>query len=145
MDDVRLASVDPALADGISKSSSLKLATLTRAIAEWIVVQVPVNDPRLEDALRALGDRNPDDQIRARLWSLVEELDERAWSLQGPEMHMDTDAAYTRAFGEARAANAIWCALASPLTWETTADCVYEAQASRGDLDGVKGIARQVL
>ncbi|WP_010202118.1 hypothetical protein [Salinibacterium sp. PAMC 21357] len=111
----------------------------------WALGQVEIEDARLVVGLAALETRRVSDPIRDELWELVEGLDELAWDLQESEAGDETLVGYAHAFARARAANALWYSLFIPASSETVADCMYEAQAVAGDMNGLRAVVRQAL
>ncbi|WP_447523320.1 hypothetical protein [Salinibacterium sp. NYA9b] len=85
------------------------------------------------------------DRVRDQLWELVQELDELAWDLQESEAGDETLVEYAHAFARARAVNALCYALIAPASSESVADCLYEAQAATGDVNGLRNVVRQAL
>ncbi|MBH0054433.1 hypothetical protein I6E74_09650 [Salinibacterium sp. SWN139] len=85
------------------------------------------------------------DRVRDQLWELVQELDESAWDLQDAEAGDESAHGYANAFARARSVNALWYAIAVPITTETVLDCLYEVQAATGDLDALRTAVSRVL
>lgn len=135
---VRLATVAPDLVEEISQRGRSELSALSSAVVAWALGQVEIEDPRLVAALSALKERRESDRVRDELWELVQELDELAWDIQESDVSDQADDAYAHAFARARAANALCYALTTPASSESVADCLYEAQAATGDLDGMR-------
>ena len=82
---------------------------------------------------------------RDALKVLVDELDERAWDVQDEvDAGRAPQEAYLVAFSLARAASAVWFALDSDAL-QTALEAVYEAQAARGDLAGVRRRVQDLL
>lgn len=142
---VRLATVAPDLVEEISQRDDSELSALSNAVVAWVLGQAEIEDPRLAVALSALEERRVSDRVRDELWELVQELDESAWDLQESEAGDETLVGYAHAFARARAANALWYSLFIPASSETVADCMYEAQAVAGDVNGLRNVVRQVL
>ncbi|MBH0099359.1 hypothetical protein I6E68_09425 [Salinibacterium sp. NSLL150] len=142
---VRLATVAPDLVEEIFRRDDSELSALSNAVVAWAIGQVEIEDPRLAVALSALKERRVSDRVRDQLWELVQELDESAWDLQESEAGDETLVGYAHAFARARAANALWYSLFIPAASETVADCMYEAQAVAGDVNGLRNVVRQVL
>ncbi|MBH0024416.1 hypothetical protein [Salinibacterium sp. SWN248] len=82
-------------------------------------------------------------RVRDQLWELVQELDELAWDLQESEAGDEALVGYAHAFARARTANALWYSLFIPASSGTVADCMYEAQAVAGDVNGLRNVVRQ--
>lgn len=142
---VRLTTVAPDLAVDIFQRDDSELSAISSAVVAWALGQAEVEDPRVVVALSALKERRVSDRVRDQLWELVQELDELAWDLQESEAGDETLVGYAHAFARARAANALWYSLFIPASSETVADCMYEAQAVAGDVNGLLDIVRQVL
>ncbi|MBH0115247.1 hypothetical protein I6E52_00120 [Salinibacterium sp. NG253] len=140
---MRLSTVAPDLTAEISTLGDVSLRDVSRAAATWVLSQVDIDDVRLAEATTALGERHVNDHIREQLWELVQELDELVWNLEEAESGEEATQGYIRAFARARAANALWYALASPVSSETVAECLYEAQAVTGDVDGLRAVILQ--
>lgn len=100
-----------------------------RAAAEAAVQHSGVNLTILDRALPHLDNADPDANLRSQVAALVEELDERAWTIQdqvdaGAQSQQD----YFTAFAAARAAASVLAALdADPE--QAALDSAYEAQA----------------
>jgi len=146
---VRLNAVAPDLAVRIStlgdvSLGDVSLGDVSRAAATWVLSQVDIDDVRLTEAVAALGELHVNDLIRGQLWELVQELDELAWDLEEAESGEDTAKGSMQAFARARAANALWYALVTPASSDTVAECLYEAQAATGDVDGLRAVILQV-
>lgn len=142
---VRLATVSPDLVAEISQLEASELSALSSAVVTWALGQVEIEDPRFVAALAALSDRRGSDRVRDELWELVQELDELAWDLQESEAGDEVRVGYANAFARARAANALWYSLFIPASSEAVADCIYEALAVAGDVNGLRNVVRQVL
>ncbi|MGV8911214.1 MAG: hypothetical protein ACOH14_01240 [Rhodoglobus sp.] len=142
---VRLDTVAPDLVEEISQRDGAELSAISSAVVAWVLGQVEIEDPRLVVALSALKERRKNDRIRDQLWELVQELDESAWDLQESEAGDETLVGYAHSFARARAANALWYALFIPASSETVVECMYEAQAVAGDVNGLRNVVRQAL
>jgi hypothetical protein len=139
---VRLATVAADLVQLLERKPPQQLRTVATDVSEWIVQQVELVDPRVDAGLTALRESHvgPSPE-RDSLKALVDELDERAWDIQDlADDGNATQEQYLEAFALARAASAVWFALDGDAL-QSALECVYEAQAAKGDLAGV----RQVL
>jgi len=135
----RLASVAPDLVEALPRMTPVRLRAIAVEASTWIVDVVGLVDARLDAALAAVRDlqvgASPE---RDALKLLVDELDERAWDIQEDfDAGRAPEEAYLDAFALARAASAVWFAFESdPL--QSALESVYEAQAAKGDLAGVR-------
>ena len=141
----RLATVAPDLVEELEGRSAAQLMAVSLAVVEWIERDDIVAEEIIAvavDALRrgAVGDA----ESRSRILDVVEELDERAWSIQESMTESSSDGPYVIVFNQARAANAVWSAL-DPDPATAAMDAAYEAQAANGDLDGLRRVVLEAL
>lgn len=115
-----MESISAELADELSELDPETSANVALAIADWILEEVKADDERLTAALLALNQGHRDHRFRERVWAVVEEMDARAWDLQDAAVGSVRHDEYLAAFARARAANALWCTLATPFTGEMT-------------------------
>lgn len=142
----RLATVAPDIVDALGRKPPAQLRAIAMAVSEWIVDDVGLVDPRLDEAFVTLRDmRFGASPARDALMALVDELDESAWDLQD---EVDAGRApqqeYLDAFSRARAASTVWFALDSDAL-QSALEALYEAQAARGDLNGVRRRVQELL
>ncbi|MBO3094969.1 hypothetical protein [Cellulomonas dongxiuzhuiae] len=135
----RLSMVAPDLVEILRGTSPSRLHAVAQGISEWIVEDVGLADPRVDAALAAARARQAEPSSRRdALTALVDELDARAWDvLDQVEAGQVPQQAYLDAFSLARAASAVRYARESD-GLGAVLDVVYEAQAARGDLVGVR-------
>lgn len=146
MTTLSIALLDPDLANHLRKSSSSDLRRVARSIAHLVVDSTFLEEPVVTRALDVLdNDSIASEELRNQLWSKVEALDEIQWSLHdAADEGLASMDDYSMAFSKARAANAVFCALASdPL--EAASDCLYEAHAATSQLDALRAIALRTL
>jgi hypothetical protein len=136
----RLATIAPDIDQQLGSLSREQLRAVARNVAEWIVEVVHLEDPRLEAGLASLREMRTDVSVERRaLQGLVDELDERAWDIQEDvDQGLAQESEYLVAFSMARAASAVWFALAADAL-EAASEAVYEAQAATGDLVSLRG------
>jgi hypothetical protein len=101
---------------------------VARAVAVAAAGDNPIDDPRLDAAIAALGaDGATDTTVRTELDALVCELDQRAWDIQDEiEQGRATEEEYLHAFDRARvAAAAFWALDSNPAV--AALESAYEA------------------
>jgi len=135
----RLSTVAPDLVEILRGTSPARLRAVAQGISEWIVEDVGLADSRVDVALAAQRARQAEPSSgRDALTALVDELDARAWDvLDQVEAGQVPQQAYLDAFSVARAAAAVRYARESDALGAAL-EAVYEAQAARGDLAGVR-------
>ena len=141
----RLGSVAPDIANDIAPLDESRSRIVNLALVEWALRDANLDDARLAAALVDLrrGER-PTAVTRDGIRRLIDELDEKAWDIQEESAEPDSEEGYVRAFRDARAVNAVLYALDDPSS-EATTECAYEAQAARGDLDGLRRLIRSAM
>jgi hypothetical protein len=140
----RLDAIAPDLAQRLRGSKEVALRRVAGAASGVAISSAGLLDPRAVAAQRALlaGTREAVD--RESVDGLTKELDEEQWTLQERAQLSDAaQAAYLRAFAQARAASALWFALDDdPL--KAAQEAVYEAQAA-ASLDTVRAAVDRAL
>lgn len=136
--DLSVAIANASPADRVSAA----VAAATAAVERTGIQQ----DPVIVEALQALSNGEPcAPEVRDRVEKLVGRLDEAYWSAQDAlEPGQPTTVGTLSEFARARAANAVWFALAAENTSEAQ-DVVYEAHYGLDDPDRLRSIVRQQL
>jgi len=137
----RLSTVAPDLVQALVDRSPTILRAVAVDVCEWVVVQAGLENRTVEASLGLLRDQQFGESTeRDALAQLIETLDEHAWDLQDLVNNGGaTQRDYLEAFARARAASAVWCAMdLDPL--EAALESSYEAQAAKGDLQGLRQV-----
>lgn len=130
----------PGISARVNALSRGQRRRLAQAAAQLAVRISPVDDPRLSCALAALHAERVGPEVRERLQTLVDELDDKAAALQSelddilesdstPTRGPELTASYGRLFAQARACEALLAALDADLD-EALAGALYEANAA---------------
>jgi hypothetical protein len=108
-----LDSVFPGLGDELGRATAADQRSVALASARMALLRTGMRDPRIDavDAVAGEG-RFGESPEREALASFVDALDNAAWAMQ-ESVHRGTatQAAYIRAFREARAVAALFCAI----------------------------------
>jgi hypothetical protein len=143
----RLEQLDAGVAKQLRALGYEELRNIATVVATNAVREVSLHDPRLsvleelEDETAPFGD-SPE---RSGLQDLVDELDEGEERLREAVDRGTARVTSVRtAYGQARAANAVWYALSSE-PMEAAAGAICEAVAAMGDADGVLRFVRELL
>ncbi|HKE98534.1 MAG TPA: hypothetical protein VKG45_06370 [Actinomycetes bacterium] len=130
--DSRLDGLAPELAAVLHGAPPTQLWRIVEVACSLALATAELNDPRADAAFTWLrrGGRG-DSAERRSLEALAAELDRSAGAARPPG---GRDGAPGRAFAQARAATALWCALGEdPL--RAALECLYEANHAGVDLD----------
>lgn len=140
----RLSMVAPDLARGVQHTTNVRvLRRAAHTAAASVVSRAAVTDGRVVDALARLAAGTDAEALRAELVAVVEELDDRAWTLQDAhDAGEATEHEYLGAFAQARAVAAVVAALHADPTFAAL-EAAYEAHCAFADGSGVlEAVAR---
>jgi hypothetical protein len=137
----RLETVDPHLQDRIISLDARRQFNLAVQVAELAANKTGVATlPDIAAILREARDSEFQAESVRNLERLVGHLDEVAWDFQDE----GDEASYERAFGQARAANAV-LGLAQSSGQERVLDVCYEAYSATGDMADVSNFVDEAL
>lgn len=130
------------LGDAIGSMPAKTQRAVAAAAVRWALDAVAIDDSRVHSGREALSaNAYGSTAERAAVRVLIDELDEEAWDRQGRN---DLEG-YSSCFDKARAANALWSALADDPT-EAALDAVYEALMARNvDIAGLRLVVNSAL
>ena len=142
----RLELISPELVSRFKHASNLQLRVCALAACRFALDQTGLTNPIIDEGLNSIEATNYGDSLlRQKVEVLINELDEVQWAIQELlDEGQGDQASYLRAFGQARAAQAIYSALdANPFVAATEA--IYEANAATDDLTNLKKVILLVL
>jgi len=139
-----LAVLDGDLAAQLEHVPEEQLRAAALAAVRFALARTPLTEPAIAAGLAALDQRRYGDAggVRPELESLVNEYDQRQWTLQD-EGRGDAPE-YFDAFEKARAANTVYYAL-DPDPWLAATRAIYDAEAATNDLAGLRQEVQRVL